>query len=136
MNRIDRNFCMLDGERCTRCNKCTHIQTNNSGHGLRKFILAMILALVFIILLSPVLFAGMDVAHDLIKRTTHNDDTSPSYYQKYEEPNYNYNTSPSHYQEYKGPVPYYDTGFYVYTYEDNPATCGGGQCPTSEFAYC
>ena len=52
-----------------------------------------------------------------------------------EEPTHNYDTSSLDYQNNEGPVPYYDSGFYVYTYEDNPATCGGGECPKSQFGY-
>lgn len=115
------NSCILDGTRCIHCNKCYHISkvTNNkSSNWLTKFLIAVIITLLLLLLLVPIAFFGLNFAYDLL-----------------EGPSHNYYTSPTNYQNDEGPVPYYDSGFMVYTYQDNPATCSGGKCQESQFAY-
>lgn len=112
---------MLDGQRCIGCGKCNYISQPNppqKSNWVHKLFLALIIFLVLLLFLLAVGFIGVNIAHSLI-----------------EEPTDYAHTSPTKYGDTKEPVPYYDSGFYVYTYQDNPATCNNGQCPKSEFAY-
>ena len=96
---------------------------------LSKIFVFLILLIIFFLLLGTICLVGVSMAHTILEEP--NNEKSVDYK---ESTDYSY-SSPSYHQEDEGPVPYYDTGFYVYTYQDNPATCGGGKCPKSQFAY-
>lgn len=120
---LHKNFCMLDGSPCTRCNKCKHMpvvmnEVKQSNNWLIKFLLAIVIALIALLLLFTIGAVGSGVTHDLLEDTN----------------DYSH-TSQKNYKNYEPPVDYYDTGFKVYTYEDNPATCNNGECPKSNFTY-
>ena len=121
-----RDFCQLDGQRCNNCGKCRHIPKKTGW--LHRIFIIIIMFFILLIFLMTISAVGMNFAHNLLNEPNYNSNLN-------EKPTDYAHTSPTRYEDYKGPVPYYDTGFYVYTYQDNPATCGGGQCPKSEFAY-
>ena len=132
MNRIDRNFCMLDGQPCTCCYKCEHMPVSKqSNNWINKLLIAIIFVLLFLLLLSPLLSFSYNFAIDVADTITgyNNDDNI------IKETNNNINSYDNNYQNYPPPKRYYDTNFFIYDYPNNPATCGGGNCPTSQFAY-
>ena len=132
MNRIDKNFCILDGTPCIHCDKCECMPVvNQSKDWVNKVLISIIFALLFFILLLPIASLGYDIVSNIGESQIV--DTDDSNY--IESPMNNYDTYDNNYQNYPPPKRYYDTEFYVYDYPNNPATCGGGNCPTSQFAY-